>query len=169
VQDSGEVSRLEGARNLDTEPEAVASAQQSRIAYPIIDRAARVIRHDDVGFAAIGDIHMQDAHDVWVAGKPSHRALLTHEAGQILFVMVGVEDFDRDSAVQAGFDAPIDSTESALPDPCDVRKAGTRQLRDDRVRVGALSLCRICACHRRRSQWRWVSDFDAIRRGTDAR
>src|SRR5262249_27241232 len=99
---------------------------------------------------------MQDAHNVWVAGKPPHRALLTYEAGQILFVMVGAKDFDRDSAIQAGFDAPIDSTEPALPDQCDLRKARSRQLRDDRIRVGTLGLCRICGCHQKRSHMRWV-------------
>ena len=57
--------------------------------------------------------HLQDGHDVGVAGEPTHRVLLAQEAVEIFLLKVGGQHLDGDRAVQQGLRASIHDAKAA--------------------------------------------------------
>jgi hypothetical protein len=126
--------------------------KRTESADPRLQRALPVVLHHQIRVTALGFADLQHAHDVRMAGEPTHCSLLAQEPLPVL-VKFGGEDLHRHYAVQGDLRAPIDNAEAAATDLFGVAESGSVQFRDDGRADFALGPERVAVHHRFPARW----------------
>ena len=124
MQRANAVRGVECARQLDANAQCLAPIQRSVPADQRLERILGVVRHHDERPAGRRRTDLEDLHDVRVTGQAAHRALLAHEAVEIVRIEVGRQDLDGDLSVQDRLYAAVDDAEAAVADFGDIVESG---------------------------------------------
>jgi hypothetical protein len=138
---------VESAGHLHPESHHLVERQGTQLAEPRLQRTLPVVLHHQERVTARGFTDLQHAHNVRVAGEPTHGALLTQEP-VALIVEFGRQYLHRHQAVQRELGASVDDPETATPHLFGVGESGRAQLRDDGIADVALGPDRVFVHHR---------------------
>ena len=119
MDDALPVGELEAVRDLDRDADGVAGPQRPAALDPLLQRAAgQVLHHDERG--AVDLAHVVDGDDVRMRELRERARLLDeHPSGLAIGGGRGIEDLDRDLAVEGGVLGEVDLRRASGPDRLD--------------------------------------------------
>lgn len=115
MQNPQAVSRFEGARQFDPQPQYLVANQGAVAANASIKGAPPMVFQDEVEMSGGSFTHLQHPNDIEVPGKSAHRALFAQEPFPVVVEFRG-ENLHRHCAVQTGLSTAVDDSKTAAPD-----------------------------------------------------